>query len=117
MQVNNVLVISASKDVELAIRSSGSMTPSGRRYTFSDVYLLYHYRLGIISRIEQEFAQIKDVHLIHMHIFSVTTTKAYHLGLTYSIESMESLRCKVLIEMELWLVPYFLVEIKSPEVS
>lgn len=93
------------------------MTPSSRWCIFSNINLFNMHTLTLITRIFNELSQIKYVHLVHMHIFTVAPTKANHLSIANRIYSMESFRCKIFIKLNFWFVPNFFFKIQSPQIS
>lgn len=117
VQVNNVLFVPTSQDVQISIMSSCRMTPSSRRYTFSGVYLCAGDHLIDVHWIFKELSQVEDVQFIHMHIFAVAATECNDLCVRESRHCMESLGGIVIKALDLGFIPAVGIKIKTPNVS
>ena len=105
MEINHILFISSAQNIELSIGSSGSMTPSCRWYTFSDIYFIYHDVSISVLGILKKLGYIKYMHLVHMHIFTVASSKADNLSFAYCANSMESFGSVIFIKVQFGFEP------------
>lgn len=116
VHITYILLISASKYIELALICSGCVSPSCRRSTLGDINPSNKNSWLCIFRSVQKWSQIEYMHFIEMCIFTVAPAKAHYRGIIDWVNSMKPLCCIEILKFEFRLIPYFCLQIKSPKI-
>ena len=114
VDVADVAVVPASQNKELIlIHYSSCMSPSCAGYVEGDIHFCTNHfgRLWL-----DKVLHLKNVEVIQMDILRVAATKGDDLGSLNGIGSVEALRDEAFLTKDIWLVPFLLLEVESPQV-